>query len=54
MTTVSVPEAAAARNVYPIAVLQRSLQAQLAQKFVDTVTGETGQKALHQAGFAKP
>jgi len=26
----------------------------LAQKFVDLVTGEAGQKVLNAAGFAKP
>ena len=26
----------------------------LARKFVDLVTGESGQKILNQAGFAKP
>ncbi|BCO35918.1 molybdate ABC transporter substrate-binding protein [Mycobacterium heckeshornense] len=54
VVTVNFPEAAAARNIYPIAVLQHSPHPQLARKFIDTVTGETGQKALHQAGFAKP
>jgi molybdate transport system substrate-binding protein len=54
VATVNFPEAAAARNVYPIAVLKKSPQQQLAQKFVDAVTSDTGQKSLQQAGFAKP
>lgn len=53
VTTVKFPESAAAVNVYPIAVLKRAQQA-LAQKFVDLVTGPTGQTVLNQAGFARP
>lgn len=52
--TVRFPEAAGARNVYPIAVLKKAAQPELAQKFVDAVTGEHGQKVLVQAGFANP
>ncbi|MGH3553888.1 MAG: extracellular solute-binding protein, partial [Mycobacterium sp.] len=54
VTTVKFPEAAGAVNVYPIAVLEPAAQRALAQKFVDLVTGEIGQKILGQAGFAKP
>jgi molybdate transport system substrate-binding protein len=54
VTTVKFPEAAGAVNVYPIAVLKKGPRSGLAQKFVDLVTGETGQKILDQAGFAKP
>ncbi|MGH3561673.1 MAG: molybdate ABC transporter substrate-binding protein [Mycobacterium sp.] len=58
VTTVEFPEAADAVNTYPIAVLKDAPQSGLAQKFVDLVTGETGQKILHGAGFqtglAKP
>jgi molybdate transport system substrate-binding protein len=54
VTTVKFPEAAAAVNVYPIAVLKKAPQPTLAQKFVAIVTSETGQKILDQAGFAKP
>jgi molybdate transport system substrate-binding protein len=54
VSTVKFPEAADAVNVYPIAVLKRAARPALAQKFVDLVTGETGQKVLGQAGFAKP
>ena len=54
VTTVKFAEAAGVVNTYPIAVLKSAPQADLAQKFVDLVTGEAGQKVLSQAGFAKP
>lgn len=54
VTSVAVPEAAQAVNTYPIAVLKESGDTQLAQGFVDLVTGAAGQKALAKAGFAKP
>jgi molybdate transport system substrate-binding protein len=54
VTPVKFPEAAGAVNVYPIAVLKHAAQPALAQKFVDLVTGEAGQKVLGRAGFAKP
>jgi molybdate transport system substrate-binding protein len=54
VTAVSFPEAAGAVNTYPIAVVKRSANSELAHKFVDLVTGEAGQKILAQAGFAKP
>jgi molybdate transport system substrate-binding protein len=54
VTIVKFPESAGAVNVYPIAILKRAAQPALAQKFVDLVTGETGQKALAQVGFAQP
>nr|WP_245839667.1 molybdate ABC transporter substrate-binding protein [Mycobacterium aquaticum] len=54
VTAVSFPEAAQAVNTYPIAVLKQSKHSAAAQRFVDLVTGEAGQKALAKAGFAKP
>jgi molybdate transport system substrate-binding protein len=48
------PEASEAVNTYPIAVLKGTKDAELAHKFVDLVTGDTGQKILSAAGFAKP
>jgi molybdate transport system substrate-binding protein len=48
------PEAAGAVNTYPIAVLKESKNPELARKFVDLVTGESGQKVLSAAGFARP
>ena len=54
VTGVTFPEAAAAMNSYPIAVLNQSTQTDVATKFVDLVTGEVGQKILAAAGFAQP
>ena len=54
VTAVPFPESADAVNTYPIAVLQQSKDPELARKFVDSVTGEAGQKVLSAAGFAKP
>jgi molybdate transport system substrate-binding protein len=54
VTAVAFPEAAGAVNTYPIAVLKGSKNPELARKFVDLVTGESGQKVLNAAGFAKP
>jgi molybdate transport system substrate-binding protein len=54
VSTVKFAEAAAAAVAYPIAVLKHASQPALAQKFIDLVTGATGQKVLSQAGFAGP
>ena len=54
VASVSLPEASGAINTYPIAVLKESKIPELARKFVDLVTGESGQKILSAAGFAKP
>jgi molybdate transport system substrate-binding protein len=54
VAAVPFPEAAAAVNTYPIAVLMGATNPELARKFIDLVTGESGQKALTAAGFAKP
>jgi molybdate transport system substrate-binding protein len=48
------PESSDAVNIYPIAILKHASQPALAQKFVDLVTGATGQQVLTQAGFASP
>jgi molybdate transport system substrate-binding protein len=48
---VDFPEANQATTNYPIAVLTDAPQAQLAQQFVDLVTGDEGQQALKTAGF---
>lgn len=53
VATIEFPEAADATNVYPIAVLKDTDRSELAQSFVDLVTGEPGQKVLDHAGFAK-
>jgi molybdate transport system substrate-binding protein len=54
VATVNFPEAAGAVNVYPIGVLKKARQPALAQKFVNLVTSDAGQKILAQSGFAKP
>jgi molybdate transport system substrate-binding protein len=54
VAVVAFPEAVGAVNTYPIAVLKDSKNPELARKFVDLVTGESGQKILSAAGFAKP
>jgi molybdate transport system substrate-binding protein len=50
--TVKSPAAAGELDTYAIAVLKNAAQPGLAQRFVDLVTGERGQKILHKAGFA--
>ena len=54
VAAVPFPESADAVNTYPIAVLEQSKNPELAQKFVDAVNDEAGQKVLNAAGFAKP
>jgi molybdate transport system substrate-binding protein len=51
---VNFPEASKAVTNYPIAVLKNAPAADLAKQFEAVVTGDLGQKALEQAGFAKP
>ncbi len=46
------PEASSAVNVYPIATVADSENADLAQEFVDLVLDDTGQSILLDAGFA--
>ncbi|MFP5019623.1 molybdate ABC transporter substrate-binding protein [Pseudonocardia phyllosphaerae] len=48
---VDFPQAAQAVNNYPIAVLKNAPNAELAQKWVQFVTGEQGRKVLSEAGF---
>lgn len=47
-------ESGTAVNIYPIATVDGTDQADLAQEFVDLVLGSTGQAVLADAGFAKP
>jgi molybdate transport system substrate-binding protein len=54
VSTVAFPESAGAVNTYPIAVLKQAHDPELARRFVDLVTGESGQEILSAAGFAKP
>ncbi len=50
---ITFPEASAAVNSYPIAALKASKNAAVADAFVKTVTGASGQQVLADAGFAK-
>lgn len=52
VTAVAFPESARAVNTYPIAVLTDAQNPELAQKFVDLVTGAAGRTILSAAGFA--
>jgi molybdate transport system substrate-binding protein len=51
---VDFPEAAGARNDYPIAVVQDAPQAALARQFRDYVLGAAGRQELGKAGFGTP
>jgi molybdate transport system substrate-binding protein len=51
---IAFPESAEAVNVYPIASVGASEQAELAQEFVDLVLGPDGSAILSNAGFARP
>ena len=48
------PEAASAVNTYPITALRGGREKNLAQAFLDEVTGADGQKVLADAGFGRP
>jgi molybdate transport system substrate-binding protein len=51
---VTFPQSSEAVSTYQIGALADSTNADLAQQFVDLVTGNEGQSALAAAGFAKP
>jgi len=51
VTAVDFPEAALAANTYPIALLEQARNDTAAGRFVDLVTGATGQRILAEAGF---
>ena len=51
---ITFPESSSVVNTYPIAALADSKNKELAQEFVDLVTGDAGQQILADAGFAKP
>lgn len=51
---VTFPESKEAVNVYPIAALASSKNAELAGEFTALVTGAAGQQVLADAGFAQP
>ena len=48
------PESSDAVNTYPIAVVKASKTADVAQAFVDLVTGSEGREVLADAGFGTP
>lgn len=54
VSVVPLPEASAAVNTYPIAVVADSNQTATAQRFTDLVIGPTGRAALAAAGFGTP
>ena len=49
-----IPGSAKQITTYPIVTLKQSKHSELAQDFVDLVTGSTGQQVLEKAGFGKP
>ena len=51
---VSFPESSKAVNNYPIVALKSAQNAELATKWVQTVTGPTGRQTLEAAGFGAP
>lgn len=51
---VEVPGASTVVNRYPIAVLQDAENPDLAEEFVDFVTGSVGRRSLSDAGFGTP
>jgi molybdate transport system substrate-binding protein len=54
VTALPIPGSAKQITTYPIVTLQQSEHGDLAQDFVDLVTGSTGQQVLEKAGFGKP
>ncbi|MFB9908892.1 molybdate ABC transporter substrate-binding protein [Allokutzneria oryzae] len=51
---VDFPESADAVNEYPLALLKKSKQAQLAREFAELVRGQAGRDVLARAGFGPP
>lgn len=54
VTSLSIPQAASETTSYPIATLDQSSHAALAQEFVDLVRSESGAQLLAAAGFGAP
>jgi molybdate transport system substrate-binding protein len=54
VATVAIPGAGRQITTYPIVALKQSKHSDLAQEFVDLVTGSAGQQILQKAGFGKP
>ncbi|MET1016769.1 MAG: extracellular solute-binding protein, partial [Leifsonia flava] len=54
VTGIPFPESSEAVNTYPIAAVKASKSADVAQAFVDYVSGDVGRYVLASAGFGKP
>ncbi len=54
VTGIEFPESSEAVNTYPIAPVAASTNPQVAQAFIDFVTGAVGQDVLANAGFGQP
>jgi molybdate transport system substrate-binding protein len=54
VSAIPIPGSRGQVTTYQIVTLSQSKHADLAQAFVDLVTGSTGQQTLQQAGFGKP
>ncbi|HET7350996.1 MAG TPA: molybdate ABC transporter substrate-binding protein [Marmoricola sp.] len=54
VTGVEIPAAVNASTTYPIAMLERSERAEVAEEFVDLVLSEAGTRVLERAGFERP
>jgi molybdate transport system substrate-binding protein len=54
VSAIPIPGSRKQLTTYPIVTLSQSEHANLAQAFVDLVTGSTGRRTLRQAGFGKP
>jgi molybdate transport system substrate-binding protein len=54
VNAIPIPGSAQQVTTYPIVALTQSKHADLAQAFVDLVTGSTGQQVLQKAGFGSP
>ena len=52
--TIPIPGTSQQTTTYPIATLDQSKQADLAQHFVDLVMSSQGQQVLQDAGFGAP
>lgn len=54
VTGVDFPQASQAVNQYPIAVLKNAQNPELAQKWIQFVTGDQGRQVVQAAGFGTP
>jgi molybdate transport system substrate-binding protein len=54
VSSLPIPGSAKQVTTYPIVALEQSKHPDLAEQFVDLVTGSAGQQVLQDAGFGKP